>query len=169
MATSTSAPGRKNHRQAHDTRSVRCLTHLLLLPEKRQDAVVGRSLFTSAASTRAASDYIRLHAGDKDTLAVSLYRIQRFGECQIPEPNTGYVAVAAGWLTSLAVRGYPRGDLDVDLNDPAAFAACLTGPGGTEPPPGCTPEQFSRADIDNNDEADLADFDQFQTVLIGSQ
>ncbi len=94
------------------------------------------------------------------------------GQSDVPEPNTGYVAVAAGWIISLAVRGYPRGDmdgdLDVELGDLAAFAGCLTGPGGTEPPPGCTPEQFRRADIENDEDADLEDFAVVQGVFTGS-
>jgi len=54
------------------------------------------------------------------------------------------------------------GDLDqngtVDLDDVSAFAGCMAGPDVTTPPPGCDPEQFQRADLDGDADADLADF-----------
>ncbi|MCP4591025.1 MAG: hypothetical protein GY842_09790 [bacterium] len=48
-------------------------------------------------------------------------------------------------------------DCDVDLDDLAAFDACLSGPEG-EAPPECTGANFDAADTDADGDADLADF-----------
>lgn len=61
---------------------------------------------------------------------------------------------------------YPLGDMDgdrdIDGDDFAAFAACLTGPDGTLGP-GC-----DRATLDGDTDADLADALVFQQVFTGS-
>jgi len=49
-------------------------------------------------------------------------------------------------------------DCDVDLDDTALLLSCLAGPGVTEPPPGCTPENFARADGDDDGDVDLIDY-----------
>jgi len=57
-----------------------------------------------------------------------------------------------------------QGDLNADgiVNDAdlIGFAWCMGGP-GTAPPGGCDPQQFARADFDNDGDLDLADFAQF--------
>jgi hypothetical protein len=59
------------------------------------------------------------------------------GQCEVPPPNAGFLALAAGGLHSLGLKGYPRGDLNCDgvvnyddidrfvlaLSDPAGYAA----------------------------------------------
>jgi len=52
-------------------------------------------------------------------------------------------------------------DGDIDLDDFAVFAACLTGPSG-EPPPGC-----DLADLDGDTDVDLADAARFQGAFTG--
>ena len=57
------------------------------------------------------------------------------------------------------------GDLDADglvaITDLNAFAACMAGgPDATVPPVGCDPDEFARADLDGDSDADLSDFAQ---------
>jgi WD40 repeat protein len=59
-------------------------------------------------------------------------------------------------------------DGDVDLFDLDVFVDCLAGPDETTPPGGCTPEQFGLADLDADDDVDLADFTGFQIAFTGS-
>ena len=37
-----------------------------------------------------------------------------YSECDMPAPNTDFVAVAAGWCHTLAIKGCILGDLDGD-------------------------------------------------------
>ena len=93
------------------------------------------------------------------------------GQCNVPAPNTDFVAVAAGSYYSLGIMGYPRGDLDgdgdVDLDDVGVFADCLAGPEVSTPPGECTQEQFDVADLDADNDVDLADFAVFQRKFTG--
>jgi hypothetical protein len=59
------------------------------------------------------------------------------------------------------------GDGDADLFDYASFAACLSGPGVSTPPTGCSPEQFSSRDLEHDYDADLSDFALFQEAFTG--
>ncbi|MBN1489153.1 MAG: hypothetical protein JXA69_04480 [Phycisphaerae bacterium] len=60
----------------------------------------------------------------------------RYGQCSVPSPNIGCVAVAAGYGFSLALKPTPLPprnpdldeDGDVDLADFAVFASCFNGP-----------------------------------------
>jgi hypothetical protein len=58
-------------------------------------------------------------------------------------------------------------DGDVDLDDYEVFADCLAGPDVPTPPEGCSPEQFSQADLEADNDVDLADFADFQAVFTG--
>ncbi len=58
-------------------------------------------------------------------------------------------------------------DCDVDTDDLAAFASCMSGPGVTTPPPGCSTERFSRADIDGDGDVDLTDLLRFAPNFTG--
>lgn len=58
-------------------------------------------------------------------------------------------------------------DCDVDIDDLIAFANCMSGPQVLTPPPGCTPEQFARADADQDGDADMADFLRFSPNFSG--
>ena len=57
-----------------------------------------------------------------------------FGECNVPAPNTDFVAVAAGGSHSLGLKGcpHPLGDLncdgEVNAFDIDPFVELLTGP-----------------------------------------
>lgn len=57
---------------------------------------------------------------------------------------------------------YGPGDLDadgfVDGGDLGVFAECMAGPDVTEPPPGCDPEVFARADLEGEGDVDLLDY-----------
>lgn len=56
---------------------------------------------------------------------------------------------------------YGPGDVDGDaivgLGDLEAFAECMAGP-DAGPPPGCDPNAFGRADLDDDGDADVQDF-----------
>jgi hypothetical protein len=56
-------------------------------------------------------------------------------------------------------------DGDVDLDDYNVVADCLAGPDVPTPPVGCSPEQFSQADLEADNDVDLADFAGFQAVF----
>ncbi|HVP12192.1 MAG TPA: multiheme c-type cytochrome [Phycisphaerae bacterium] len=58
-------------------------------------------------------------------------------------------------------------DCDVDIDDLVIFAGCMAGPQVTTPPPGCTPEQFARADVDHDGDVDIADFIRFSPNFSG--
>lgn len=58
-------------------------------------------------------------------------------------------------------------DCDVDLDDLVRFAGCLAGPGETTPPPGCDSADFARSDVDEDGDADLADFSVFTVNFTG--
>ncbi len=70
----------------------------------------------------------------------------------------------AAFLT-IAVPGDFDFDGTVNLADHAVFAACLSGPDVTTPPPGCSPAQFDVADLDNDDDVDTNDFAAFQSLI----
>jgi hypothetical protein len=57
---------------------------------------------------------------------------------------------------------YGPGDLDgsamVNVGDLEAFAECMAGPEITEPPAGCDPEVFARADLHIDGDVDLDDY-----------
>ncbi len=59
----------------------------------------------------------------------------------------------------VTVPGDMDGDADADLNDYAAFHACMTGPGGVSGSP------CFLADFDGDDDIDAADFGVFQIVF----
>jgi hypothetical protein len=49
-------------------------------------------------------------------------------------------------------------DCDVDLTDFGMFGACFGGPGVTDPPLGCDPDDFVQLDLDTDGDVDLADY-----------
>jgi lysophospholipase L1-like esterase len=72
----------------------------------------------------------------------------------------------AGEIGSYAeyVRDYtlPDGDLNqdtvVDADDFAIFAGCMAGPQVQQPPDGCDPAAFNRADVNGDYDVDVGDF-----------
>ena len=95
------------------------------------------------------------------------------GQCDVPVPNTDFVAVAAGIYHSLGIKGYPRGDLDqdrdIDLDDFALFADCMSGPDVKHPPPRCGRIRFARGDLDDDEDIDLTELALFQALFTGSR
>jgi hypothetical protein len=61
-------------------------------------------------------------------------------------------------LTVVAIPGDVDLDADVDLDDFASFALCLSGSGVTVPPVGCGESEFGSSDIDADGDVDLSDF-----------
>lgn len=61
------------------------------------------------------------------------------------------------------------GDVDcnglLDANDFQRFCACLNGPDNPDPPPGCDVNEFRRADLESDDDVDLADMALLQTLF----
>ena len=74
-------------------------------------------------------------------------------------------------ITGLAATPVAKGDLNwdgaVDLLDFGQFADCMAGPNVTTPPPGCDAGRFSRADLENDNDVDTADFAAFQAAFMG--
>jgi len=64
------------------------------------------------------------------------------------------------WLRQLQERGYL--DADVDLQDYACFAACMSDPIGMSPLPGCEPFDF-----EPDGDVDIRDFGAFQAAFSG--
>jgi len=58
-------------------------------------------------------------------------------------------------------------DCDVDLDDLVLFVDCIGGPAGITPPPGCDSADFGRSDVDEDGDADLADFSVFSVNFTG--
>jgi hypothetical protein len=54
----------------------------------------------------------------------------------------------------------------LSVADFAGFAECLTEPGSTGPPPGCTRAQFDMADFDDDNDVDESDFKEFKGLLM---
>ncbi|GJM25824.1 MAG: hypothetical protein DHS20C16_22390 [Phycisphaerae bacterium] len=65
---------------------------------------------------------------------------------------------------------HPLGDIDrdgdIDFADYVLLENCLTGPGGSVPPTGCTPAQFGEADLDDSGTVDAKDFAKFQNLFV---
>ncbi len=74
-------------------------------------------------------------------------------------------------LDDVAVTFVAKGDLDwngvVDHADFVVIADCMSGPNVTSPPAGCDAGAFSRADLDIDEDVDLADFAEFQVAFPG--
>ena len=80
-----------------------------------------------------------------------------YGQCDVPEPNGDFVAVAACGVYSGGFALGLKSRIDLDVFD--AFADCMTGPDFT-PPPAC-----DGADLDADADVDLADFAELQRTL----
>jgi hypothetical protein len=65
--------------------------------------------------------------------------------------------VNADGTIGLPLVGDINGNGAVDLADHAAFMDCMTGPSVPVPPITCEPDSFAAADLDNDNDADLAD------------
>ncbi len=56
-------------------------------------------------------------------------------------------------------------DADVDLVDYSTLRACLAGPGVVTPPPGCTADEFTASDLDDDLDVDFADVASFRLLF----
>lgn len=93
------------------------------------------------------------------------------GRCNVPGPNTGFVALAGSGHHSLGPSGYPRGDLNCDgavdfaVIDP--FVLALTDPTGYAVPfPDC---DIMNADINEVDKVDFGDINPFVRLVTQPQ
>ncbi len=68
---------------------------------------------------------------------------------------------AAWFVTPRWARADLNRDGNVDDADTALFATCLSGPGVSTPPPGCSASAFARADLEEDGDVDLADFAEY--------
>ena len=62
----------------------------------------------------------------------------------------------------VSVLGDVDDDSDVDADDFLLFADSMAGPEVTDVPPGVDPAHFENADLDFDEDVDLADFSVFQ-------
>ncbi len=67
--------------------------------------------------------------------------------------------------TDAPVPGDIDEDGDLDLDDHSIFVRCMAGPAIDRPPADCTPDEFARADLDDDSHVDLADFGAFQAAF----
>jgi alpha-tubulin suppressor-like RCC1 family protein len=87
------------------------------------------------------------------------------GQTNVPSPNSGFIAVAAGNIHSLAIRratGDSDADGDVDLAHFAVFVDYLLGPFVN--PQGAQGRFF---DVDTDDDVDLHDLAAWQNRFTG--
>jgi hypothetical protein len=103
---------------------------------------------------------------DSDTLVLPDMQLEDDGSeirCIVSD-DCGLVMSDSAWITVHAMPiGDISGDCVVDLDDYALFAACMGGPDESTPPGGCSTEHFERADMENDNDVDLADFALFET------
>ncbi len=101
--------------------------------------------------------------------SIVAWRDNDFDQCNVPMPNTGFVAVAGGYLHSLGLKA-SYGDLNcdgtVDLNDINPFVAALVGRLTYQ-------ADYSRchwlnADIDASGFVDFDDINPFVDCLVNS-
>lgn len=59
-------------------------------------------------------------------------------------------------------------DGDVDMDDLTLCASCLAGPDISTPPPGGDPGDLFRADLNGDNDVDLGDSAQMQSVFTGA-
>jgi len=88
-----------------------------------------------------------------------------YSETNVPAPNSGFVAIAAGTWHTLAIRrvtGDVDGDGDVDWADFEAFVDYLLGPSVD---PQLTAWRFF--DVDMDDDVDLRDLAVWQNAFTG--
>jgi hypothetical protein len=82
------------------------------------------------------------------------------GQCAIPGPNIGFIAIAAGGFQSLAIRRMPgdaNGDGDVDLADFVSVTDSLLGPFDNP-----TQSGWQFFDVDSDSDIDLRDLASWQ-------
>ncbi len=78
-----------------------------------------------------------------------------------------HVAVGmVGTITVIVAADVDR-DTDVDLDDYASIAPCLTGPDTSDPLPECTAKQQTQADINRDGNVDLRDIAMLQRSFTG--
>jgi hypothetical protein len=84
-------------------------------------------------------------------------------------PDLGTIRVfgtVTGSVELPVLTGDVDDDFDVDLDDYAAWFACMGGPGVTEPPDGCTPDAFAASDLDDDSDVDIGDYLAMQGLLV---
>jgi alpha-tubulin suppressor-like RCC1 family protein len=92
-----------------------------------------------------------------------------YGQCNVPPPNSGFVAIAAGQHHSLGLKGDARGDLNcdgaLDAFDIEPFTLALFDPAGYQSRyPNC---DRMRADINADGNVDAFDIEPFIDLLFG--
>jgi hypothetical protein len=142
----------------------------------QQDTEYDHLVVTGAATLGGAMD-IRLldgftpQVGDQFTVMNHGSRTGEFAVVSVPCGYEFAVHYNATDVT-LEVTGvdvFPLGDIDgdcdVDLADHELFYGCMGGPGVTDPPQGCDPEDFAAADLDDDEDVDARDFSVLQSLL----
>ena len=91
-----------------------------------------------------------------------------YGQCDVPAPNSGFVAVAAGWIHSLGLKAF-YGDLNCDgavnIDDIEPFVLALVNPGAYADAYGSG--MILNADCNEDGNIDSLDIDPFVAILTG--
>jgi hypothetical protein len=101
------------------------------------------------------------------TQEMSAESLDTYGLLAIDSRGSDHLLVCADFRPPGPIPGDLDDDGDVDLNDFAAFAACLGGPDVAAPPPSCDPMDFAGADLDGDNDVDLTDFAAFAVHFTG--
>jgi hypothetical protein len=94
-------------------------------------------------------------------IMIENYRTKLCWKLFMANPEIKPMLVDIGW----SFTGDLNSDTHIDLTDYALLAGCMSGPDVSTPPPGCAPESFDSADLDDDHDVDVADMAIFSRLF----